>query len=501
MPTQNNIEQLLSQISDAVSKWDPTLPISKLCKEIIDSGVSSLGAERGFLVLNEEPSFPLQVIKDDEIRGLFDGVIKGNPTALTTAIIQGEPRSIICAPLRVGREVIGALYVDSLQSRGEFEERHLNIAELFCSQVAGFLETSILRKKVKSVAREVDGLRGELGGQISSQERELERMRIELGKKYQFKNIVGRSADMQNIFTQLEQVVSADSPVLIKGEPGTGKELIAKVIHYNGERKNAPFISENCAAISPLQIESELFGYLKGAVPGAERKKIGIFAVADRGTVFLDKIETLNLKLQQKLLRVIKEGKIRPIGSASLKDVDVHVIAATNQSLNRMVVEGTFLKELFDSLTTIKIEVPPLRDRIEDVPFLADHFLKQIAEEQGVKQKQISKEALLLLTQYNWPGNVSELEGVVRKAAVSGGDLTEDDISEQIKHPAGVPGLVSLAELEGKSLHDAVGEVETELVRATLLRTKGNKAKTAKILGISRTTLYEKIDKLGKKSA
>ncbi|MBI3989567.1 MAG: sigma-54-dependent Fis family transcriptional regulator [candidate division NC10 bacterium] len=312
------------------------------------------------------------------------------------------------------------------------------------------------------------------------------RLRREVEGRYRFGNIIGRSRRMQELFELIPAVAASVSNVLITGESGTGKELIAKAIHYNSPRKERPFLPINCAALPEQLLESELFGHVKGAFTGAYVSRKGLIEEAEGGTLFLDEVGDLSLSLQAKLLRVLQEKEVRPVGGRESVKVDVRFIAATNRDLRRMIGEGTFRDDLYYRLAVIPVPVPPLRERLEDLPLLVDRFLKKYAEASGKAAPEISQAALGLLLKQPWRGNVRELENVVEAAvALSKGPII--NASEL------TPFLLAAVEKPSEELLVTLRELERGYIAKVLEMTGGNKKEAAKILGISRKTLYRKL--------
>lgn len=346
---------------------------------------------------------------------------------------------------------------------------------------------------VELVAQEVITLHVE----ITSRENRIKELNKELGSRYKYDNMIGKSKPMQSLYALLDKIKSADSTVLVQGENGTGKELIAKAIHYNSTRKDKPFVIQNCSAFNDNLLESELFGHVKGSFTGANRDKKGLFEIADKGTFFLDEIGDTSPQMQVKLLRVIQEGTFISVGGVDTKKVDVRIIAATNRHLKEMVEQGTFREDLYYRLNVINIRVPPLRERKEDIPILAEFFLAKSAEKGGPK-KMLTKRALEKLYDYPWPGNVRELQNEMERVVVLSGienKITADMLSPKILEIA-EKGKVQGARVHGK-LKDALEELERDLIKEGLRRTGWNKSKLAKELGISRAGLIMKVEKYG----
>ncbi len=334
--------------------------------------------------------------------------------------------------------------------------------------------------------------------EITSRENRIKELNKELGNRFKYDNMIGKSKMMQSLYALLDKIKGADSTVLVQGENGTGKELIAKSIHYNSHRKDRAFVIQNCSAFNDNLLESELFGHIKGSFTGAVRDKKGLFEMADKGTFFLDEIGDTSPQMQVKLLRVLQEGTFMPVGSTEMRKVDVRIIAATNKNLREMVEQGTFREDLYYRLNVINIRVPPLRERKEDIPLLVEFFLQRISETQGGAKRVITKRALEKLYDYVWPGNVRELQNEMERLTVLSGEETKlmaELLSPKILETAD-KNKVQGARLQGK-LKDALEDLEREMIKEGLRRTGWNKSKLAKELGISRAGLIMKVEKYG----
>jgi two-component system response regulator HydG len=318
----------------------------------------------------------------------------------------------------------------------------------------------------------------------------------QLEEKFGFAGILGNSQQMHRIFSILKQIASTTATVLVVGESGTGKELIARAIHYNGPRKNNPFVVLNSAAISESLLESELFGHEKGAFTGALHQRKGKFEYANNGSLFLDEIGDMPLTTQAKLLRLIEDGRIVRIGSNESVKIDVRIIAATNKDLGELVKEGKFREDLYFRFNVICLRLPPLRERQEDIFLLMDTFIKEFSKKNGKNIKDISPEARKILFRYDWPGNVRELRNCIESMIVfnQNGVLDMDDMPEHI-YKSNRPALTGPVFPVGVTLD----EMEKELMKNTLAYVGGNRGETAKILGIGERTLYRKLEKYGLK--
>ncbi len=330
-------------------------------------------------------------------------------------------------------------------------------------------------------------------GRLRVENRHLHR---ELRTRHAFGNVVGASAAFRRVLDTVAKVAETDSTVLITGESGTGKELVARAIHYNSARCDRMLVTVNCGAIPEELLESELFGHTKGAFTNAVKSRTGRFAVADGGTIFLDEIGDMSPNLQVKLLRVLQERTFEPVGSSKTVSVDVRVIAATHQDLEAAIENKTFREDLYYRLNVIPIDVPPLRQRREDIPLLIQHFLDKVQEETGRTLKGFSEEALGALVGHHWPGNVRELENMIERLTVlrEGYQVEMGDLPASLVSPARPPGHRPAAfPEEGVAFQELVSEYETDLIRQALERTQWNKNRAAKLLGLNRTTLIEKI--------
>jgi DNA-binding NtrC family response regulator len=325
--------------------------------------------------------------------------------------------------------------------------------------------------------------------------REVARLRKEVARPYRFENIIGKSAPMQDVFALIRRLSGSSANVLITGESGTGKELVARALHFNSPRAKKQFVAVNCAAIPDTLLESELFGYKRGAFTDARSDRQGMFVEADGGTIFLDEIGDLTPQLQAKLLRVLQERELRPLGAARPEKVDVRVLSATNRDLAQRMREGAFREDLFYRLNVIEVMLPPLRDRAEDVLPLADHFLAEAGQRSGKRIVGFTQAALKIALAYPWPGNVRELENVVERAvALAEGDqITPEDLPSQVRERRSSDVLAG-ALARGLTL----AELEREYINRVLQAEGGNKTRAAQRLGLDRKTLYRKLEEYGR---
>jgi DNA-binding NtrC family response regulator len=318
--------------------------------------------------------------------------------------------------------------------------------------------------------------------------RENRHLKRELRERYRFENIVGKSEAMEKVYRLIEKVAAISSNVLIFGETGTGKELVARAIHYNSERAERPFVAVNCGALTESLLESELFGHIKGAFTGATANRDGFFRKADRGTLFLDELSEVSPGLQVKLLRAIQEREVIPVGGREPMKFDVRLIAATNKNLEEEVKKGTFREDLFYRINVITVPLPPLRQRREDIPLLVNHFLVKYAQRMGKPSVKIARDAMHVLVNYEWPGNVREIENVAERAVAlcEGESIETTDLPEKLTQVK-----VAIRDLDDYEI--TLDALEEQHIKKVLQKAAGDKVKAAQILGINLSTLYRKL--------
>jgi Nif-specific regulatory protein len=385
-----------------------------------------------------------------------------------------EELSFICVPILINRRAVGALGVDLRFNPDRDYDRYVKFLGVAASSIAQALKIQRLIEEDKK--RLVD---------------ENIHLRQELKERYDFSTIIGTSGPVRQMYEQMAQVASTNTTVLIRGESGTGKELIAHSIHYNSPRANKPFVKVSCAALPDSLIESELFGYERGAFTGAEQRKKGRFELAEGGTLFLDEIGDINLNTQVKLLRVLQEREFERLGSTETVKVNVRLLAATNKDMERAIAAGTFREDLYYRLNVFTIFVPPLRERKADLLLLVDHFLEKFSREHHKSIKRISTPAIDMLMSYHWPGNVRELENTLERAVLM--------CDGQVVHGHHLPPSLQTAEASGTvtrvSLSDAVAGFEKDLIQDALKTTRGNRAKAARLLDTTERVLNYKVRK------
>jgi Nif-specific regulatory protein len=475
-----DISQIINSIQEPEELFD----------RVMDLVISTTNAERGLLMLKEPTAGELSVKvarnfqrkpieNPDEISQTILNQVLENGEAVLTSDAKTDPRfsgsesvmlynilSIICVPLKKQETVIGLIYVDSRTTKNVFTERDKVFLAAFANMAAISIENARLQARLR-------------------QENLI--LKEEISRQYRFENIVGQSPKFLTALGIVERVLDSSVPVLIQGESGTGKELVAKAIHYNGPRKENKFVAQYCGALPETLLESELFGYKKGAFTGASANKMGLFEVADGGTFFLDEIGDISPSIQAKLLRVLQDGEMRRVGDTQSMKVDVRVISATNRDLWQEVKAGRFREDLFYRLNVVTINLPSLRERQSDIPLLCRHFLLTSQAAQAKNIDQIETKAMELLMEYGWPGNIRELENAVSYAVVMAKSQTVrvSDLPEQIRnYKASAQPMVP-----GQSMRD----MEKNFILATLKSFQGNRRKTAEQLGISLRTLQYKL--------
>jgi len=398
------------------------------------------------------------------------------------SILGGQILSILAVPLWRGDDIIGLIQADNRASIGMFSENDLEVALLLAGQASLAIDNATLVQRLR-IAEE--RARGE---NVYLKRKE---------QKLNFDNIIGDSPAMKAVLGQLERVIDTRATVCIEGETGTGKELIASAVHHQSQRRDKMFVAQNCAAMPENLLESELFGHKRGAFTSADSDKKGLFEIADGGTLFLDEMGEMPMTLQAKLLRVLQEGTIRPVGATAEKQVDVRIICATNRDLSAEVEKGTFRQDLYYRLMVFPIKLPPLRDRREDIPTLAAHFLKRYAGEYRLEIPGFTQDALDALSSYNWPGNIRELENEVQRLVIQAEPAHWIEITDLSPRLRKVEGTVTRIAPKQGTLKEMMEQVERWLITEALRDHGNNKTKTAVTLGITREGLHKKLAKFG----
>jgi transcriptional regulator with GAF, ATPase, and Fis domain len=460
----------------------------ELLTSLLDRTIESLGADRGFVLVRENEGFRAVVARNFRSEALSQteaevsssiarevlqtgkAVLIGN--ALDSERYKHQPsvqrlslRSVLCAPLLATSEAFALIYLENRDIAQKFTNRQRELLDEICTLSAARLHVALAIESARRKARELESHAGEADG------------------------IVTADPAVAAVLQTARQVAQTDLAVLIQGETGTGKELVARAIYRQSARSSGPFIILNCAVLPASLIESELFGVVKGAFTGADRDRAGLVGTAHRGTLFLDEIGELPLELQPRLLRVLQSGEFNRLGSTRTETADIRVIAATNRDIEREIEIGTFRSDLFFRLATITLKLPPLRERVQDIPLLADHFLRQYSTRFGREPGRLSADLLASLLGYSFPGNVRELEAEMARLAAlapAGAPLMPDALSDRIRG------------IQKDSLQPmSIAEMEKRLIVLVLKTTDGNRTHAAEILGISREGLRTKMQRYG----
>ncbi len=392
----------------------------------------------------------------------------------TKSDLQGRDVSFVCVPIREENEIVGTLSIHRIYNQ------HITISE----------DAKIL-SIVGSMVAEAVRTRQEYAEEIEKLVDENAKLHSELKARIQPSNIIGNSGKMQAVFDLLERVSPTNATVLIRGESGVGKELIADAIHYNSLRKNKPFVKVNCAALPDSLIESELFGHERGAFTGANVMRKGRFEAAEGGTIFLDEIGDLPASTQVKLLRILQEREFERLGSTKPIKVDVRIVCATNRNLEESIEKGTFREDLYYRINVFPVYIPALRERINDIPGLVDHFILKFNKSENTHIKRISTSALDMLMVYHWPGNIRELENCMQRACI----LSHDNVIRSSNLPPTLQTALSSKTKSSGTLEVIMDKVEKQMILDTLVGTKGNLVKAADVLGITERMMGIRIKK------
>ncbi len=502
----------------------------RLLEGILDAAIELTGASRGFLLLKQEDHLSVRRARMPQRRDLADAnarisvsvaqqVIQEGRSILaenalqderfdgTASIANLELRSLVCVPMRGEKDVLGAIYLDNPYESGTFDGWDVRILETFASLAAIAIrrarqrrEMAMRRREAVRQSRRIERLNDRLRkalrvrtNALRQAREELAKQTDELGLKYTYEQIVGRSPAMRRVLRLVDRVTDLRIPVLILGESGTGKELIARAVHFNGPRRRARLVTENCAAIPETLMESEFFGYTRGAFTGASRDHPGLFEQAHEGTLFLDEVGEMSSDLQKKFLRVLEDGEVRRLGGKKSVSVDFRLVSATNRDLADLLASGEFREDLYYRIAGVIIEVPPLRERKEDIPALVAHFVKELGKSE--MKLRVDPAAMELLQVYEWPGNVRELRNEVQRliALEASGEIRPEHLSPRIL----VYHAPDLAEAPAGGLKSLVEDLERRVLRASLLRHDWNKSRSAAELGLSRLGLRKKLERYG----
>ncbi len=503
--TQSEKElDILYQISQAAATRPHT--IHELMAEVLDIMETEMGVSRGTLTLLKPDSdtFVIEAsrgLTEEEKHlgqyklgeGITGRVAQTGRSALIPDISKDprflnltqsrvdKPTAFICVPIVHQKQIVGTMSIDLTLTTDEAElQRYQRFLELVAN---------ILAEAVAGIREAIE----ERTSLIS----ENERLRRQLGDRYRMHNIIGNCGAMRSVYEQIVQVADSTATVLIRGESGTGKELVARAVHYGGERRNNAFVSVNCAALPENLIESELFGHEKGAFTGATQQRKGRFEMANGGTLFLDEIGDISPAVQVRLLRVLQERTIERVGSSEVIPVNVRVLAATSRNLEKEMSEGTFREDLYYRLNVFPIILPPLRERRSDTMLLTDHFLQKYSERYGKNIKRISTSAINMMMAYHWPGNVRELENCVERAVLTAADEVIHGYNLPPSLQTGDETHTSILSAEGADLTTLVESYEKEIIIDALKKYRGNAAASARHLNTTQRIINYRIKKLG----
>ena len=417
----------------------------------------------------------------------------------------------VAFPVKFDGDFTGAVFVypfvlDTVTT-AEMDELKKQMVECGSSESDAFAACEKIKKmwpREMEYVKELTGLLAEemvtFHEEISKREDQIHELSSQVGEKYRYHAMIGKSKKMQAIYSLLEKISNSESSVMIQGENGTGKELVAKAIHFYSPRKDKTFLAVNCSAFNDNLLDSELFGHMKGSFTGAVKDKKGLFETANGGTLFLDEIGDTSLSMQVKLLRVLQEGTYIPVGGTSPKKVDVRIVAATNKKLKEMMASGEFREDLYYRINVINVNLPALRERNEDVPLLMDYFLKKRCDEAGKGLKAYAKKCMEKMLDYPWPGNVRELENEVERLVVLSAEekmIGPENLSPRILDWGAVAEPAFRGVNTEGTLRDALEQLELMMIREGLKRCNFNKSKLAKELDISRASLIMKVEKYG----
>ena len=520
----------LERLQELTQIINSELDLKKLLDLIVDTAIEMTGALRGFIILVKARQLNFATARHISEEDINDPEFEVSHSIAKNVALSGEPiltsnaqtdhrfrdavsiselnlLSVLCVPLKTRESLLGSLYIDNPKTISAFNEYDLKMMTSFATQAgialgnAALLDENMERQaELASSKAEIERLNQRLEIRVEDQARELvsikdtlEAKQRQLELKYRYDNIITQSSAMIEVLKVLDRITPTDFPVMILGESGTGKELVARSIHYNGPRKRSNFVSLNCAAVVEPLIEAELFGFKKGAFTGAVRDKAGLFEQADRGTLFLDEVGDMSVEVQKRLLRVLQFGEFMRVGDKKVVKVDVRIISATNKDIHSLVQEGSFREDLFYRLNTAVVTLPPLRDRLDDVALLIDHFATLHSSKNEGPATAFDGSAIDELRRREWKGNVRELENAVRKLislAPPGSRLGRREILSQISSDQPDPQ-------EAASLKESLEAFEREKIIKALQLNGGNKTKTAKELGVSLRGLYKKLDKYG----
>jgi transcriptional regulator with GAF, ATPase, and Fis domain len=495
--------------------------VDRILDEVIDTAIEMTAAERGFLLLRQADGALAPVVsRNFAMSDLASGDRSVSRSIAERAAQTGEPvltvdagiderfaiaasvaalrlRSVLAVPLRQRGQITGCIYVDHRLRGGAFDDAAATVLGELADIAAIAIENARLTEDLRRTTREVEALNQRLGAELAERDAELVRVKADLPDRdrlrHRYERIVGRSPATVRMLEIIDRAAATSLPVVIVGESGTGKELVARALHENGPRKDAPFVAINCSAVPEPLLESELFGHVRGSFTGADRDRRGLFEVADGGTLFLDEIADTSPAMQAKLLRVLQDGMVRRVGDSKTRKVDVRVVAASQRPLAELTADGRFREDLRFRLEVIVVPVPPLRERDGDIPLLVDHLLAQLAP----RPPRLTRAALRALTQHRWPGNIRELENALARGVAMGGDVIDvGDLPDAIGAASARPEPTRPAAGDDLRLKPALAATEQAYIAAAMERAKGNQTVAARLLGLSRFGLQKKLRRL-----
>ncbi len=517
---KNMLSPLLANLRRLASERD----LPKLLSVITDGAVALSGAERGFVLLvDEEGALEAKTIRGAQNQ-LGEQTAAFSRSIAETVLIDGDPvvtvdashdtrvqdymsvhqlmlKSVACLPIESRGRTWGVLYLEHRSASGRFSGTDLTVLRAYADQAAIAIETSRLFERIETQKQDLERannalrdanalLEQRLHGQAEAlhrTQREIASLQVSTsgGERW---GLVGASDSMRRLYDLLDRIASNEVPVVVTGESGTGKELVARAIHRGSLRAEGPYVSLNCGAIPEGILESELFGHVAGAFTGATHAREGVFVQAHGGTLFMDEIADMPARMQLDLLRVLQEGRVRPVGGAEEKRVDVRLVTASKRPLRELIDEGTIREDLYYRLAVVELAVPPLRERRSDIPLLCDHFLRRIAEERAEPMKRLSRDAIQRLCAHNYPGNVRELEHLLVNATVfAASDCIEAEELAIEPGPASPPSSADLGN------YTSFKDAERDRILATLNVHGWNRAKAARALGMARRTFYRRL--------
>jgi transcriptional regulator with GAF, ATPase, and Fis domain len=511
--SRKNLKRILD-ISRAINSQTQ---VKKVLEMVVDTALEISGAERGLIILLDNGKWEFSVQ-----RNFYKGIMKNSDFPVIKSIVENvisekipfiardidrpdklenisagrscSMKAVFSFPLVIKEKIVGCVYMDSRFVAVDTSRDLEDLLTTLMEQVTIIIDKTRIYEQVQKLSRKLEKKVERQGVELRITRSRFQKKQEELEERFHYGNIIAQSPNMREIIKLIHKVMKIDLPVYIYGESGTGKEVVAKAIHYSGERREGNFVAINCAAIPETLLESELFGFEKGAFTGANASKEGLFETANNGTILLDEIGDMSAAMQQKLLRVVQENEIRRVGGLESIKIDARIISASNRNLRELVSTGSFREDLFYRLNVISINLPPLKERTRDIPLLFEHFWQKYTGLPLAMPPDEKGNLLKMLTDYEWPGNIRELENEVYRLASLGSDTP--DLKNLSRHVLeGRPPGESVETMFLTRENLTLPEIEKNCIVAALKMAKGNKAKAARILGIPRTSIKYKMDK------